>query len=65
MDTTERILLMGDGGPRPGVPPFLNGKANPDSVQLSSGTRHRLRFINISGAPRKRVRLLADTAVQR
>ncbi|MGI9076911.1 MAG: multicopper oxidase domain-containing protein, partial [Gemmatimonadaceae bacterium] len=33
MDTTERILLMGDGGPRPGVPPFLNGKANPDSVQ--------------------------------
>jgi len=65
IDTTDRIFLMGDGGPRSGVPPFLNGKATPDDVHLSLGTKHRLRFINISGAPRKRVRLMADTTLQR
>ncbi len=64
-DTTDRIFLMGDGGPgRVGVTPFLNGTASPREVALSSGITHRLRFINISGGPSKRVRLMADTALQ-
>ncbi|MGI9078139.1 MAG: multicopper oxidase domain-containing protein [Gemmatimonadaceae bacterium] len=64
-DTTERLFLMGDGGPVRGSPSFLNGTATPPDIQLSSGTPHRLRFINISGGPSRRVRLMADTTLQR
>ena len=62
-DSTERILLMGDGGPVPRSPSFFNGKASPDDINLSANTRHRLRLINISAGATKRVRLLADTAL--
>ncbi len=64
-DTTDRIFLMGDGGPGRGVTPFVNGAATPRDIHLASGSAHRLRFINISGGPSKRIRLMADTTLQR
>ena len=63
-DTTERLFLMGAGGPSRDALPFLNGSATPGPVELTAGTTHRFRFINISGFELKRVRLLADTTLQ-
>lgn len=61
-DTTDRILLMGDGGPKK-APSFFNGHPVPEDISLSVNTKHRLRLINISAGATKRVRLLADTTL--
>jgi manganese oxidase len=62
---TDRVLLMGAGGPHPSAPPTLNGEVDPRPLDLRAGTTYRLRFINITAFDNKFVRLLADTSVQR
>lgn len=68
-DTSERLFLIGDGGPtatpRTPVAPFINGSATPPPIELRSGTTHRLRFVSISGALVRRVRLVSDSGVVR
>ncbi|HET7459027.1 MAG TPA: multicopper oxidase domain-containing protein [Gemmatimonadaceae bacterium] len=56
--TTDRILLLSDGGPTTNVirgpypPKLLNGRAHPDPMELRAGTTYRIRMINISdGTP--------------
>jgi FtsP/CotA-like multicopper oxidase with cupredoxin domain len=63
-DANERIFLMGEGGPQDDAVPFVNGSATPPLVELHAGGTSRFRLINISAAAAKRVRLVADTAVQ-
>jgi FtsP/CotA-like multicopper oxidase with cupredoxin domain len=63
-DTTERVVLLGAGGPQDDAPPFVNGSANPAPIELRAGVRHRLRFVSIAAVETKRVRLLQDTLVQ-
>jgi FtsP/CotA-like multicopper oxidase with cupredoxin domain len=61
VDTTDRILLLGDGGPVI-TTQSVNGRANPAPIELRAGTTHRVRLINISSAAAKRLRLVADSA---
>ncbi len=50
---TDRVLLFSDAHPflnfiaGPFPPAALNGKAQPDTIDLRAGVTHRLRFINI------------------
>jgi FtsP/CotA-like multicopper oxidase with cupredoxin domain len=60
--TTDRVFLLGAGGPNPVAPPFVNGTATPAPVELRAGSTYRLRLINISPSDIKRVRLLGDGA---
>ncbi len=62
-DTTERILLLGSGGPHGSAPASLNGSTTPPPIELRAGVRHRLRLINIAAAEAKRVRLVGDSTV--
>ena len=68
-DTSERLFLIGDPGPTatPRVPvaPFINGSATPPPIELRSGTTHRFRFVSISGAFVRRMRLVSDSGVVR
>lgn len=68
-DTSERIILIGDGGPtetpRTPVAPFINGSAAPPPIELRSGVTHRVRFVSISGALVRRMRLVSDSGVVR
>lgn len=61
---TDRIFLLGWGGPGADAPPFLNGSADPPPVELVRGKTYRFRFINITPSHNQRVRLLRgeDTA---
>ncbi len=61
---SERILLLGTGGPRLGARPLVNGDSTPAPMDLVAGHTYRLRLINIAASSVKRVRLLADTTVQ-
>ncbi len=61
---SERILLLGTGGPRLGAAPLVNGDSAPAPLDLVAGHTYRLRLINIAASSVKIVRLLADTAVQ-
>jgi len=63
-DPNERLFLMGEGGPELTAIPFVNGTSAPPPIELTSGTTHRFRLINISTANPKNVRLLMDTLVQ-
>ena len=63
-DSSDRILLLGDGGPLLASTPFVNGTATPAPIELKAGKVHRFRLIDISAASNKRVRLLADTVQQ-
>ena len=61
---TDRIFLMGWGGPGEDAPPFLNGSAHPTPVELAAGKTYRLRFINITPSHNQDVRLLeGDTPI--
>ena len=50
---TDRVLLFSDGGPTVNVvsgpfpPVLLNGRANPDPIELRAGVTYRFRIINI------------------
>ncbi|MFQ5689897.1 MAG: multicopper oxidase domain-containing protein [Gemmatimonadota bacterium] len=60
---TDRIFLLGWGGPGPEAPPYLNGSAEPPPVELTAGRAHRLRFINITPSNNQMVRLLSGDRV--
>jgi FtsP/CotA-like multicopper oxidase with cupredoxin domain len=62
--TSERILLLGAGGPQPDAPQLVNGSATPAPMAMTAGHTYRLRIINIAASSIKSVRLLADSAVQ-
>ena len=62
-DTTDRMLLLGAGGPQDDAPSFVNGTDKVMPIELRAGVRHRLRLINIDPVTMRRVRLLADTQV--
>ncbi len=55
---TDRIFLMGWGGPGNDAPPFLNGSAAPPPMDLEVGKTYRLRFINITPSNNQDIRLL-------
>ena len=63
-DTTDRVFLLGEGGPQDDAPPFVNGLASPPPVELRAGVAHRFRFVSIGASGRKLVRLLAGSTVQ-
>lgn len=44
----EILTVVADGGPGGGKPPFINGTATPDTLQLVAGTTYLLRFHYIS-----------------
>jgi len=52
---TDRVLFFGSGGPPENVvfgplPPFImNGKIQPDAMNLKAGTRYRFRLFNLAG----------------
>jgi FtsP/CotA-like multicopper oxidase with cupredoxin domain len=63
-DTTERVFLIGIGGPGENGRAVVNGSASPPSVPLRSGTSHRFRFINISPMESHTVQLLSGDTLQ-
>lgn len=60
---TDRIFLMGWGGPGENAPPFLNGTAEPSPLDLEAGRSYRLRFINITPSNNQQIRLLEGGTV--
>jgi FtsP/CotA-like multicopper oxidase with cupredoxin domain len=67
---TDRLLLIGDGGPTVNVirgpfpPVTLNGAASPAPMELRAGTRYRFRVINIrADAPAQMALLNGDAPV--
>jgi len=64
-DTTERVFLLGMGGPLDDAMPTINGLVKPAPVELRAGVAHRFRFINIAPLERRTVELLADSTRQR
>lgn len=65
-DPNERLFLIGAGGPQSAAPQFINGSADVKPVDITVNTAHRFRFINITAANLKRIRLLdsADKVVR-
>lgn len=67
-DTTDRLILIGDSGPTetPRVPvaAFINGSTEPPPLELRAGRAHRIRFVSISAALVRRVRLVSDSGVE-
>ncbi|MGI8498781.1 MAG: multicopper oxidase domain-containing protein [Gemmatimonadaceae bacterium] len=68
LDTTERLMLIGDGGPtnspRAAVAAFINGSTDPPPIELRSGQGHRLRLVSISAAHLRRVRLVSESGLE-
>lgn len=56
-DPNDRIMLMANGGPGALATPVFNGSPSPPPIELKVGTAHRFRFVNITPAGIKRVRL--------
>ncbi len=52
---TDRILMFSSGGPTinvingPVAPTMLNGRVQPDPIELNAGTTYRFRLINMTG----------------
>jgi FtsP/CotA-like multicopper oxidase with cupredoxin domain len=63
-DTTERVFLLGIGGPLDEGRPVVNGSSTPPPIALRSGVPHRFRFINISPLETHTVQLVSGTSVQ-
>ena len=63
-DTSERVFLLGIGGPLEDAPPVVNGSATPPPIELRAGTAHRFRFINISPLESHTVQLMFGSTVQ-
>lgn len=59
VDTTDRILMFGDGGAFDH--PVVNGTKSPAPIELRAGVTHRFRLVSISSANLTRVRLLGDS----
>ena len=60
---TDRIFLLGWGGPGDEAPPILNGSPEPGPVTLAGGVPHRFRFINITPSNNMQIRLLDGEAL--
>jgi FtsP/CotA-like multicopper oxidase with cupredoxin domain len=63
-DTTERVFLLGIGGPLDDGRPIVNGTSAPTPTEIRSAVKHRFRFINISPLESHTVQLLSANAVQ-
>ena len=63
-DTTERIFLVGIGGPGERAHAVINGSTTPPPVDLRAGVSHRLRFINISPLESHVVQLVSGNTIQ-
>lgn len=63
-DTTERVFLIGIGGPLDDGRPAVNGSGTPLPVELRAGVAHRFRFINISPLETHALRLTVGDSVQ-
>ena len=63
-DTTERVFLLGIGGPHEDAKPVINGSSNPPPVELRAGTAHRFRLINISPLESHTVQLVSGDSIQ-
>ena len=63
-DTTERIFLIGIGGPGERDQAVINGTTKPEPMALQADVPHRLRFINISPLESHVVQLMSGNKVQ-
>ena len=63
-DTTDRVFLIGIGGPDDNAHAVINGTMTPAPVNLRAGVAHRFRFINISPLESHTVQLLSGNTVQ-
>lgn len=63
-DITDRMFLLGLGGPGHSAPPWVNGSASPAPITLDVGRTYRFRLINITPNAREEVSLRADSVVQ-
>ena len=63
-DTTERIFLIGIGGPGEQDHAVVNGTSNPAPMDLTANVPHRLRFINISPLESHVVQLMSGNTIQ-
>ena len=61
---TDRVFLIGRGGPRPDAPVLLNGTTAPQPLHWTVGVTYRLRFINITANDVEEVALSRDSTVQ-
>ena len=61
--TTDRVCLLGRGGPGAGAPGLLNGTTNPATQEWKAGTTYRLRFINITANDVEDISLSGDSAL--
>lgn len=61
---TDRVFLIGRGGPDPNAPVLLNGTTNPEPLSWTVGVTYRLRFINITANDVEEVTLARDSTVQ-
>jgi manganese oxidase len=63
-DPTERVFMIGIGGPGERDHAVINGTTTPASIDLQAGVPHRLRFINISPLESHVVQLMSGNTVQ-
>jgi manganese oxidase len=59
---TDRVFLLGSLGVGEDPPAAVNGRLEPEPVELRLGTTYRLRFMHISPDDEKRVQLLEGDA---
>ena len=63
-DTSERVFLLGIGGPDDSAHAVVNGTMTPAPIDLRAGVPHRFRFINISPLESHTVQLVSGNTVQ-
>ncbi len=61
---TNKVFLLGLGGPTDDSPPWVNGSASPGPIILDAGRTYRFRLINISPNGFEVVKLVFDSVVQ-
>jgi FtsP/CotA-like multicopper oxidase with cupredoxin domain len=64
-DTTDRVFLVGMGGPDDSAVPVINGSPSPPAVELRAGVAHRFRLINISPSEPRLFELISGDAPAR
>jgi FtsP/CotA-like multicopper oxidase with cupredoxin domain len=63
-DTTDRVFLVGIGGPDDNAHMVINGASKPPPIDLRAGVPRRFRFINISPLESHTVQLVSGGTVQ-
>jgi FtsP/CotA-like multicopper oxidase with cupredoxin domain len=61
---TDRVFLIGRGGPSQDAPVLLNGTTTPEPLSWTTGVTYRMRFINITANDVEEVTLTRDSIVQ-